>query len=363
MKIKLTHIATTLLLIAGGLGTVTSLQSNSGGITGRSVVGCGGGGCHSATAATTIVGITNLPSGYTAGQTYSLTVSVGSTSSSHTAAGIDMTVSGGTLSNPGPGATLNGTTEFRHTTPKAISGSVATFTVDWTAPATGSGTITFNMAGNAVNQNGATSGDVYNVSSQQLSEGTAAVDPTVTTGSASGITAVSAVLNGTANANGGTYGVGFQYGTSTSYGSNVLSTTPVLSGSSTVSETATANGLMSSTLYHFRLVAVSTSSDTTFGADMTFTTLSSTGVATVQSAGIRFFPNPTADRLTVDVRNTVIDIQEVRVADMTGKVLSVTSTKTASGYEISTAALPAGQYHLLVADKNGKLLASVFTKQ
>lgn len=362
MNFKPTRIRASLLLLAGGLLATTVFQSNSSGITGRSVVGCGGGGCHSNAAnpatAITLIGPTG---GYTPGQTY--TIGLGVSNATQNKAGFDLTVSAGTLSNAGTGMAINGN-EARHTTPATMTSGNAGWSFSWTAPAAGSGTVTVNVASNAVNGNGnADNGDQWNTTSFTFTEAAGPTGPTVTTQAATAITATGATLNGQANANGGTYGVGFQLGTSTSYGTNIFGSPITVSGSASTNVTGTASGLMPATLYHFRMVAVDFSSDTTFGSDLTFTTLNSASVSTVQSAGIRFYPNPATDRMMVDVRNTAMDVREVRVADMTGRVLNVSSTKTAAGFEIQTASLPAGQYHLLIADQNGKLLASTFTKR
>ena len=96
--------------------------------------------------------------------------------------------------------------------------------------------------------------------------------PTVTTGSATGVTSAAATIAGTVNPNGLASTYHFEYGTTTSYGS----VAPVPDGSAGSGTTATAvsanlSGLTASTTYHFRLVA-SNSAGTTNGADATFTT-------------------------------------------------------------------------------------------
>ena len=94
--------------------------------------------------------------------------------------------------------------------------------------------------------------------------------PTVTTGSASSVTASSATLNGTVNPNGASTTYYFQYGTTTSYGSSTTSTSAG-SGSSSVSAIGPVSGLICSTAYHYRLVATN-SAGTSYGSDKTFTT-------------------------------------------------------------------------------------------
>ena len=96
--------------------------------------------------------------------------------------------------------------------------------------------------------------------------------PTVTTGSASSITSTSATVSGTVNPQGQATTYQFQYGPGT--GSTYPSSTPAASagsGTSGVPVSAPLSGLDPSSPYHFRLVATN-ATDTTFGADQTFST-------------------------------------------------------------------------------------------
>jgi endonuclease I len=95
--------------------------------------------------------------------------------------------------------------------------------------------------------------------------------PVATTTAATSIATTSATLNGSVNPNGYSTTWHFDWGTSIAYGS---STTPVSAGSGTsaVNVNSPISGLLTGTLYHFRLVAVN-SNGTTNGNDLTFTTL------------------------------------------------------------------------------------------
>jgi streptogramin lyase len=96
--------------------------------------------------------------------------------------------------------------------------------------------------------------------------------PTVTTGSASGLTATGAILHGGVNPNGLATTDQFEYGTTISYGTSVpASAESAGSGSVEVAKGYLLVGLKPSTTYHFRLVA-SNSDGTTDGKDATFTT-------------------------------------------------------------------------------------------
>jgi hypothetical protein len=94
--------------------------------------------------------------------------------------------------------------------------------------------------------------------------------PFAVTSAASGVGSSSATLNGTVNPQGiGTH-YHFQYGTSTAYGHTTPNATAG-GGIAAVAVSAAATGLAPSTLYHYRLVAVS-DAGTRFGLDGTFTT-------------------------------------------------------------------------------------------
>ncbi len=151
-----------------------TLSSYSGGITGRSTIGCGPSGCHNSVAvAATILSITGLPpAGYVNGSVYSLTFTITNTSIVAGGLGLrdgfDMTASAGSFTAI-TGTALNGVTEIRHSTPKAAPGGTTSWTFNWTAPASGSATVTFNAAGNATNGDGGSSSlDKWNVMSTTL---------------------------------------------------------------------------------------------------------------------------------------------------------------------------------------------------
>ncbi|GBL34701.1 mucin-19 [Filimonas sp.] len=63
---------------------------------------------------------------------------------------------------------MNGSKDIFHNTPKPAVAGTASWTFNWTAPATGSATITFNAAGNATDGDGTNSGDKWNFFSTTL---------------------------------------------------------------------------------------------------------------------------------------------------------------------------------------------------
>jgi N-acetylneuraminic acid mutarotase len=98
--------------------------------------------------------------------------------------------------------------------------------------------------------------------------------PVVITNPATLIASFSATLNGTVDPHGLTTTVYFQYGTTTNYESTTASQSNT--GNTYQSVSANISGLAASTTYHFRIVATN-NGGTTYGSDMTFTTLSTTG--------------------------------------------------------------------------------------
>jgi hypothetical protein len=119
--------------------------------------------------------------------------------------------------------------------------------------------------------------------------GAAPVAPTATTGSAVATTTTSEALVGTVNPNGTGTRYHFQYGTTTAYGATTPSITAGV-GVSPVQGTVALNGLTPGTVYHYRIVAVS-SAGTVDGTDATFT---AGGTSAVSVLGHEGFVSPGA---------------------------------------------------------------------
>lgn len=101
---------------------------------------------------------------------------------------------------------------------------------------------------------------------------TNAIPPTVTTTAANTISGTSATLTGTVNANNSISSVTFEYGLTAAYGSSLSATPLSVSGNTVQSVIAGIVGLSLNTTYHYRAVSTN-SAGTTYGNDMTFTTL------------------------------------------------------------------------------------------
>jgi hypothetical protein len=149
-----------LLFVGLGIAFI-GFKSDINGKSGCSTSGCGS--CHGSLATGTTMTLTGVPtSGYTPGSTYTMLLTL--SNSSMTGGGFDLKTSAGTLV-AGAGSKIK-STELVHSARQAMVGGVTAWTFTWTAPTTGVGNITMNVAGNAVNSNGGDdSGDKWNVAS------------------------------------------------------------------------------------------------------------------------------------------------------------------------------------------------------
>ena len=135
--------------------------ANSNGKTGSSTSGCT---CHgsSSTVSPSLSGLPWGAGGYTPGSTYSLNWDGGPHIPGD--GGFNLDSSAGTWSNLGSQVQLvNG--ELTHS-----SDSLRSWSADWTAPATGTGNVVFNLAVLYANGNGATSGDDWGTGTWTLGE-------------------------------------------------------------------------------------------------------------------------------------------------------------------------------------------------
>tara|TARA_B100001996_G_C18664719_1_gene594438 strand:- start:301 stop:2796 length:2496 start_codon:yes stop_codon:yes gene_type:complete len=139
----------------------------SGGISGQGT-GCGGGYCHGTNTQTATISMSGQPTTYVAGSTYTLSVSVTGGVSSNSG-GFALDIDKGSLSSPGTGVQIN--TAANSAT--HMNSNYRSWSVDWTAPSTGSGTVSIDVAVNAADGNGGNSNDVWDTATYQISEGSA----------------------------------------------------------------------------------------------------------------------------------------------------------------------------------------------
>ena len=160
------------------------LYSYTGGSPGGKTGSPGDGGstctaCHSGTAQTQGGLIsTNIPfTGYEPGQTYTITVSANLSGISKYGYELTAENASGTkqgtfaITDPARTKTVNGGKATTQTSGGTVAnGNNISWSVDWTAPASGTGSITFYTALNATNSNGSTSGDQIYTSTRSVSE-------------------------------------------------------------------------------------------------------------------------------------------------------------------------------------------------
>jgi hypothetical protein len=123
----------------------------------------GGCNCHGGSSSSVVIS-ENFPSSYNAGQTYSIQISV-SGGVSGTYGGFNVEVSQGSLSTGGNSGVKVSGMSVTHTNKVNRAWSF-----DWTAPSSGSGTVTAGIAGMTANGVSGTSGDAWSTTSATITE-------------------------------------------------------------------------------------------------------------------------------------------------------------------------------------------------
>ena len=113
--------------------------------------------------------------------------------------------------------------------------------------------------------------------------------PMASTLAASGTLDTGVTLNGTVNAENSATTVFFQYGLTDSYGTTLAANPATVTGTTTTAASATLNGLLSGTTYHYRISATSVGG-TVCGDDRTFTTSAYADLSDLESNHSGMFP-------------------------------------------------------------------------
>lgn len=113
---------------------------------------------------------------------------------------------------------------------------------------------------------------------------TSCTAPADTTYAATNPEPTAATLNGIVNANNAETIVKFEYGTTTSYGSEVTALQSPVTGNNNTLVSASVNGLMPFTVYHFRVKAVNCKG-TNYGDDLSFKTLCPGSITVTHTVG------------------------------------------------------------------------------
>lgn len=335
-----------------------SLSSNQNGKKGVSTTGCTN--CHGTSAKTaTTVSVTfdgATMTSYTPGQKYQVTIKLTHTTylNSPNNSGFDATFSKGTLSNNPSGVAIS-TLEIYHTTPKAMSSGTSSWTFDWTAPASGSGAVTINVAGMVANGNGTDdSNDAWNKTTVTLSEAsTASTPPTISNLSATNITTTTATINAKVNANNAaTTVLKVEYGLTSSYGSSMNLTPSSVSGNTLTSVLANLTGLTANKLYHYRIVSTN-GSGTTNSVDSTFTTKSTNSISnTHKEENLTVYPNPAKHYIFLDTKD-ILEIESIYAINLLGQKINLNYTQEASKIKMNVMDLSMGKYYLSIHTKDG----------
>ena len=152
------------LFLLSGLGIIFITMKSD--INGKFNNGTSCGNCHGNVNAATTVALTGLPATFVTGQTYPLTLTI--TNATNTKADFNVAASGGTFI-AGAGSKINGmATQITHLSPASAVNNVTTFSFSWKAP-NNLVQVTFNAAGNAVNDDGSDSAaDQWNIDTHTL---------------------------------------------------------------------------------------------------------------------------------------------------------------------------------------------------
>lgn len=155
------------------LASSIDVFASSTGISARTVEGCS---CHLNQSDATLITLSSESGQLVVEPGGTLTLTLAVAHENKSAAGVDIAVTGGDnmragMLNPIEGQGLmRASGELVHTSPKSFVDGKATFAFTWTAPSV-AGTYTLRAAANAVNGNGNTSGDEYNLFSQTITVG------------------------------------------------------------------------------------------------------------------------------------------------------------------------------------------------
>ncbi len=180
--------------------------------------------------------------------------------------------------------------------------------------------------------------------------------PAAVTDAASSITTTAAVLNGTVNANGSGTAVTFEYGLDTGYGKTTNASPSTVTGSLETPVSLPVSGLISGTTYHYRVVAVN-GGGTTYGADMTFTTLGAPTVFTNAATAVGLSGATLNGTVNANNGRTTVTFQLGHTTrygrTFTASPRTVSgSTATAAGFRVNTL-VPDTTYHYRVVGSNG----------
>jgi hypothetical protein len=349
MKSKFLPILTPLIAFV----LYVTLSSSSAGYTGYTTTGCN---CHGSSNSNTLISISGLPAGgYISGAVYTLTLTVTNTvvvsaSPNGKRDGFNLKASSGFLAS-GVGSVLSGT-ELKHSAPKAATTGTASWTFNWTAPSSGSNTITFNVAANAADGDGTFNNDQCNLYSTTLIKAPALA----VTASAPSIACNGGVSTITASATGSaspyTYKLNAgSYQSSNVFTNNVAGTYTITAMSSNSATASTTVTITQPSLIAFNAPTITNAVCNGGVGSATATANGGTGTKTYtinplgpQSNTTGSFTNLTAQTYTISVSDANSCVKTTVITVTQPAPLTVTSSNVSgcSGNAISLIGSPAG---------------------
>ncbi len=295
-KFNLISILTTIIIyviISGYSGGANGLAGLGAG------TGCGGANCHGLASGTTFLNFTtNIPvTGYIPGTTYTIDAVINNTGKTH--AGFNVNVNHGTIT-AGTNMQLSGNKDVTHLQPQAMVLGQATFTFTWTA--SNAATTAFAFAGNAVNNNGQTSGDAwFQLPFSFTKDSNYLAKPEIINYSVNTITPNTATIYSTIDSKGLSTAPYVQYGNTTAITLNA-SVTPT-NFTNTSNCTAVLTGLVPNTTYYYKVFAGNNDGIVATTLD-SFTTPFYSNVNSYNNQFIKCYPTPCKDQLMVTLNES-----------------------------------------------------------
>lgn len=323
-------------------------SSNQIGVSGKSIAGCGGGGCHTYSINTTM-SMAGMPAnGYANGQTYNLFLTV--SNAAKFKAGFNMTVTQGTLT-AGAGMSLVSPTELKHNTPLLMNNGSAIWSFSWTAPATGTAPVTFYVAGNAVDTSGTSSGDAFNTAQFNYTAEQLSSAPVISNIITTAVTDTSFTATADVNPGNAVTSPSIEYGPTTSYGSTAGMSPAILNGASPLPANVTITGLTPGGSYHYRIKATN-ANGTVYSQDkLVVLTLTPNALSNIQLKTLKVYPNPVHDVLYFEGL-PYQTIQAVSLYSSTGALMPTPMFNVAQK-NIAVSTLLPGRYTLLLQTNKG----------
>lgn len=346
---RLTPVYLCLSLITGSL----LFSSNQIGVSGKSIAGCGGGGCHTYSINTTM-SMAGMPAnGYTNGQTYTMFLTV--SNAAKFKAGFNMSVNLGTLT-AGAGMSLVSPTELKHNTPLLMNNGNAIWSFSWTAPATGTAPVTFYVAGNAVDTSGTSSGDAFNTTQFNYTAEQLSSVPVIANVITTAVTDTSFTATADVNPGNAVTSPSIEYGPTTSYGSTAGMSPAILNGATPMPANITITGLTPGGTYHYRIKATN-ANGTVYSQDkLVVLTLTPNALSSLAINAVRVYPNPVHDVLYFDGLHHQT-IRSVNLYSSTGALMP-TPMFNAMQQTIAVNTLLPGRYTLLIQTNKAKYQSS-----